>query len=509
MPDAAPHPRNPSLWSIRARPQDRGRLLGRKQSDVLVVGGGIVGLTTALFLRRGGSEVTVVEARRVGEGTTGYSSAKLTCLQRVMYSTIEGSKGADEARIYAQANRWGLERVRSLVEELGIDCSLERHPALTFTRDPGQVDRVQEEFEAASRAGLPVRRVEESDLPFPIEAGILLEDQSSFDPLAYCLGLARALEAQGVRIYEGSRVSEVQGLDDDEGPLTVATGEGGEVECSQLVLACGLPFLDRGGFFARTHPSRSYCVAVSGAAPIPDTLSINVEEPTVSLRSISRPGGEPLLLVTGSDHKVGQREDTEGAYIFLEEFARREFGATAVEARWSAQDHMPVDDLPLVGRMHHARGTWVATGFAKWGLTMGTAAARILADGISGIDNPWARTFDAARSQLKGGVGTALKEGLDDAKHFVGDRIRQTGAPPVAELAAGTGGICRHEGEAVAAFRSADGTLRMLSPTCTHLGCRVTWNPAEESWDCPCHGSRFAVDGSVLDGPAVQGLPEP
>lgn len=508
MPDAAPHPHNRSWWSLRAQPTGRGRLLGRKRSDVVVVGAGIVGLTTALFLRRAGLDVTVLEARRVGQGTTGYSSAKVTCLQRLIYSTIEDSTGPDEARLYAEANLWGLERLTSLVGELGIDCGLERHPALTFARDPDHVPRIREEFEAASRAGLPVRMVEDSDLPFAIEAGVLLEDQASFDPLAYCLGLARVLEAQGCRIYEGSRVSDVAGMNGDGGPLTATTRAGGEVECEHLVLASGLPFLDRGGFFARTHPSRSYCVAMSGASPIPDTLSINVEEPTVSLRSIPRADGPPLLLLTGSDHKVGHREDTEGAYDVLEGFGRREFGATAVEARWSAQDFIPVDDLPLVGRMHHSKSIRVATGFAKWGLAMGTAAARILSDGITDTDNPWAGVFDAGRSQVKGGLGTAVKEGLDDAKRFVGDRIRQSGAPPVDELAPGTGGICRHEGEAVAAFRDADGALHLRSPTCTHLGCRVTWNVAEESWDCPCHGSRFTVDGVVLEGPAVDPLPE-
>jgi glycine/D-amino acid oxidase-like deaminating enzyme/nitrite reductase/ring-hydroxylating ferredoxin subunit len=425
-----------------------------------------------------------------------------------MYSTIEESVGPDAARLYAEANLWGLGRLTSLVEELGIECRLRRQPALTFTRDPDQGPRIREEFESASRAGLPVRLVEESDLPFPIEVGVLLEDQAAIDPLAYCLGLARALEAQGCPIYEDSRVAEVAESDGDNGGLLATTTSGGELECRHLVLASGLPFLDRGGFFARTHPSRSYCVAMSGASPIPDTLSINVEEPTVSLRSIPRDDGPPLLLITGSDHKVGEREDTEGAYAFLEAFGRREFGATAVEARWSAQDFIPVDDLPLVGLMPHSKAIRVATGFAKWGLAMGTAAARILSDGIVGTANPWAEVFDARRTQLKGGLGTAVKEAIGDAKHFVGDRIRQAVAPPVSDLAPGEGGICRHEGETVAAFRSPDGTLRLLSPTCTHLGCRVAWNPAEESWDCPCHGSRFTVEGVVLDGPAVEPLPD-
>lgn len=504
MPDRPGTPHSPSYWKETSEPGDYAPLSRRTSADVIIVGGGMVGLTTGLLLKASGLRVTLLEATRVGEGTTGYSSAKLTSLHRLSYAPIEDTHGAGAARVYADASEWGLARVAKFVEELGIECQFQRRPALTFTRDADRTAECDAEVGAARRAGLPVEKVYESDLPFPIAAGVLLREQASFHPLRYCVGLAKALHGEGSTVHEGSHVQEVEG---DEDRILVRTAGGGECEAPHLVLACGIPFLDRGGFFARVHPSRSYCVAMSGAGSLPESMSINTGEPTVSIRPVPVPDGSPLLLVTGADHKTGQAEDGKRPWDVLEAFARREFGAGDVVARWASQDYMSVDGLPLIGRMRpSSQSIYVATGFSKWGLTLGTAAARILTDGLTGAENPWADTFDAGRSQIKGGLGEAIREGLDDAKRFVGDRIRQLEGPEVEELTPGSGAICRKDGDPVAAYRDAQGRLHLLSPTCTHLGCRVVWNEAENSWDCPCHGSRFSTSGEILNGPAVTPL---
>jgi len=504
MPDRSGTPRHPSYWKETSEPGNYAPLSGRTSADVIIVGGGIVGLTTGLLLQASGLRVTLLEANRVGEGTTGYSSAKLTSLHRLSYASIEDTHGAEVARIYAEANQWALGLVAELVDELGIECQFQRRPALTFTRDAARTGEIDGEVEAARRAGLPAVRVSESDLPFPIAAGVLLGEQASFHPLRYCLGLAKALHREGCTVHEGSHVQEVEG-DDDR--VLVRTSGGAECEAPHLVLACGIPFLDRGGFFARVHPSRSYCVAMSGAESQPESMSINIGDPTLSIRPVPGANGAPLLLVTGADHKTGQAENHKDAWELLEAFARREFGAEKVVARWSSQDYMSVDGLPLVGRMRpSSQSIHVATGFSKWGLTLGTAAARVLADGLTGAENPWAETFDAGRSQLAGGLGEALHEGLNAAKRFVGDRIRQLDGLDVEELAPGSGAICRKDGDPVAAYRDSAGRLHLLSPTCTHMGCRVVWNGAEQSWDCPCHGSRFSTSGEILNGPALTPL---
>lgn len=496
--------RHPSYWKQTSESGNYFPLSGRISADVIIVGGGIVGLTTGLLLKASGLRVTLLEANRVGEGTTGYSSAKLTSLHRLSYASIEDTHGAEAARVYAGANAWGLSRISTFVEELGIECQFQRRPALTFTRDADRSGEIDAEVEAGRRAGLAVEKVLESDLPFPIAAGVLLGEQASFHPLRYCVALAGALHGGGSRVHEGSHVREVEG---DKDRVLVRTAAGGECEAPHLVLACGIPFLDRGGFFARVHPSRSYCVVMSGAESPPESMSINIGEPTVSIRPVPGANGSPLLLVTGADHKTGQAKRHKGSWAWLEALARREFRARDVVARWASQDYMSVDGLPLIGRMRpSSQSIHVATGFGKWGLAMGTAAARILADGLTGTGNPWAETFDAGRSQLRGGLGEAVREGLNDAKRFVGDRIRQLDGSDVADLAPDTGAICRKDGTPVAAYRDARGQLHLLSPTCTHLGCRVVWNGEEKSWDCPCHGSRFSISGEILNGPALTPL---
>jgi glycine/D-amino acid oxidase-like deaminating enzyme/nitrite reductase/ring-hydroxylating ferredoxin subunit len=497
-------PRNPSYWKVTSEPMGNRGLDGHASADVAIVGGGIVGLTTAFMLKRSGLRVAVIESGSVGEGTTGYSSAKLTALHRLIYASVEASTDESGARAYAEANQWAIGMIAEFVETLQVDCQLERRPALTYTRDPAKADRLEAEFQAASRAGLPVTLVEDSDLPFPIARGILLEDQACFHPLRYCLGMARAVEGDGSRIFEGSRVVEI---DHEQDPVRIRTAEGGTFDAAHVVLACGLPFLDREGLFARVHPSRSYCVAMVGASHLPHSMSINAGEPTYSVRPITGPEGARLLLVTGAGHQVGRGNDTEIPYAVLEDFGRREFGATAVVGRWSAQDYMSIDGRPLIGGTRTSpESVHVATGFGKWGLTLGTVAARILSDRILGATSGWAPLFDSERSQIPEGVSEAVKHGISDAKRFVGDRIRQVAAPAAQDLAPGTGGVCRHEGRAVAAFRDDQGELHLLSPTCTHLGCRVNWNVAERSWDCPCHGSRFSIRGEILNGPALEPL---
>jgi glycine/D-amino acid oxidase-like deaminating enzyme/nitrite reductase/ring-hydroxylating ferredoxin subunit len=508
MSRSIPTPRNPAYWSMGVDHPGYPALAGRASADVAVVGAGITGLTTALLLKREGLRVVVLDAGRVGGGITGHSTAKVTSLHALTYATLEKEKSETDAAIYARANQWAVDAIAELVGELGIDCGLERRPALTYTVEPGSGETIEREVEAARRAGLPAQLVRAADLPFPIVAGVLLEDQALFDPLRYVLGLAREVDGDGSVIHEGTRAVDV--VEDTE-PLRVVTEDGNHVEAEFVVLACGLPFLDRGGFFARSSPSRSYCLALETDGPVPGSMSINIESPTRSVRPIPRAkgdgNGKPLLLVAGESHKVGQADDTEERYVALEAFAHRHFPVNGTVARWSSQDYIPVDGVPLIGRMPlSSEGLLVATGFRKWGLTTGMVAARIFSDLIRGRDNPWASLFDAGRAPLPDGAGEALKANLNVLKRFVGDRIRQRTGDSPEELAPGMGGICRMEGEPVAAFRDESGELRLLSPVCTHMGCRVTWNRAERSWDCPCHGSRFDVDGRVLVGPAVAPL---
>jgi Rieske Fe-S protein len=292
----------------------------------------------------------------------------------------------------------------------------------------------------------------------------------------------------------------------DGRPCRVDT-ERGSITADQVVVATHFPFPDRGLFFARMHPERSYCIAAPFEGEPPDGMFISASQPTRSIRA--HPGGDgELLIVGGESHKVGLGgSPTSDRYRTLDEFAHSHFPLGETRYRWSTQDNMPIDGLPFVGKLTpRSRATWTATGFRKWGLAMAPAAATIIRDGIFGRSNPWQQTFDSNRLNAAVAAPELAKENANVAFHFFADRLTRRAADDVSDLAPGEGKVVSRDGRQVAVSRGEDGTLHALSARCPHLFCIVNWNDAERSWDCPCHGSRFAQDGSVLQGPAVRPL---
>ena len=495
------HVVNPSLWVAGTPETDYARLEEgeRVAADVAVVGAGITGLTAALLLQRGGARVALVEAGRVCSGVTAYTTGKVTTLHGLTYGPLRRTFGLETARAYAEANRAGFTQIAALVDELDIDCDWERRPNYTYTTDAATVQKIEREVEVAQEVGLPASFTTETGLPFEVLAAVRFEEQAQFHARKYGLALAEAFVAAGGRIYERSRVVDV---DTSEGRCAVEGG--GTVEAEHVVLATQIPILDRGGFFAKTHPSRSYLMAFEAEGAPLEGMYISTGGRSWTLRSAE---GGRYLIAGGQAHKSGQEPDTPARYAAIERWTREHFDVGRAAYRWSAEDYMPVDGLPYVGKLPFGSGrVWLATGYQKWGLTNGTAAALTIRDGIEGRPNAWAETFDANRVDVAASAKEFVTENLDVAARFVGDRIDHlTGVAPEA-LAPGEGAVVEAGDERVGAYRDEGGRLHGVALTCTHLGCHVTWNPAERSWDCPCHGSRFGVDGEVLHGPAVRPL---
>ena len=492
------------LWLATSARASYPALRGAQRYDVVVVGAGITGTTTALLLKRAGARVALLEMGTVCQGVTGHTTAKVTALHRLTYADLSDRFGLDTAQTYARANQAGLATIRDLVDELAIDCALEQQPAYTYAGSPEQVAAVEAEAEAAARAGLPARLVDRTDLPFPVAAAVRVDDQAQLHPGDYVRALAAHVDGDGSAVHEHSRVVDVR----DGQPCRVATPDA-TIEADHVVVATHLPLLDRGLFFALAHPQRSYALAARVRGPLPEGMYINVEEPTRSVRPYRRDGAE-LLIVSGEGHKPGA-DDEAGRSRALEAWTRATFDVHAVDYRWSAQDYEPVDKLPLIGPAWPAtERLWVATGFRKWGLALGTAAAMLLTDLVGGRTHPWADTFAPHRLTPKASAASFVRENLEVARHFVGDRVALPGREAVERLEPGQGCVARIGGRAYAVARADDGALTSVSPLCTHMGCHVRWNTAERSWDCPCHGSRFAVDGTVVQGPAVRDLdPKP
>ncbi len=491
-----------SLW-IESTPETAyGALADSLDVDVAIVGGGIAGLTAAYLLKQAGKTVAVLDAKRILHGATGYTTAKVTAAHNIVYTTVRKKFGHEGARLYAEANQDALEFIARLVEEESLDCEFERKANYVYCESADERARIEQEVEAAREAGLAAKLVEETPLPYAVECAFRLDDQAQFHPRKYLLPLAEKIDGDGSRVLELTRVLGVTG----SGPIRLET-DGGGVTARDVVLASHLPFADRGFFFAKAHPERSYAVAARvRPEKDPQGMYINIGQPARSVRTAYDEAGV-LLILGGEGHKPGTNTDTTARYRALEEFGRRHWQTEDFPYRWSTQDYMPIDALPYVGRLtRRSEHVYVATGFKKWGMTNGTAAAVILSDLILGRENPWAKLFDAKRLTPLASAPKFVSENASVAGHFVGDRLKRGERAELAELAPGEGRLLNLDGRKTAAYRDADGTLYTLSPRCTHMGCHVNWNPAEKSWDCPCHGSRFSGDGVVIEGPATRDL---
>ncbi|HEX2161949.1 MAG TPA: FAD-dependent oxidoreductase [Thermoleophilaceae bacterium] len=494
---------NESVWIDTGPPQpELARLDGPARADVVVIGGGIVGLTTALLLQEAGSQVVLLEAQRIARGVSAYTTAKVSSQHGLKYAELASKHGPDAARTYGQANEAALAWIADRVDRHGIDCDFRRQPSFAYVADGSQRRQVEDETRAAIAAGLPASLTDATPLPYPVAAAVRFDDQAEFHPRKYLLALAEQLTAAGGQIYERSHAVEV---DADRDEVAVKT-PGGRLTAGHAVVATHYPFLDRSFSFARVSAQRSYAIACRIAGSPPEGMHISGDSPTRSIRAIPV-GGEELLMVGGEGHKTGTGGDTEQRYAALEQFAREHWDVESVAYRWSTQDGSTLDGMPYVGRLTPASNrVLMATGFAKWGMTGGTAAAQALADTIAGRENAAAKLWDPWRKTLRQSAPKLVKENAQVAAHFVGDRLTKRGSRPIDSLAPGEGDIVEHDGEKVAAYRDDDGALLAVSSRCNHLGCQLNWNRAERSWDCPCHGSRFAPDGRVLQGPAVHAL---
>ena len=490
-----------SLWVDTAPETSYPALDGDVEADVAVIGGGIAGLTAALLLKRAGARVVVLEAGRVGTGVTGHTTGKLSSLQGLIYSQLSRGFGKRGAQTYGAANEAAIEQVASLVDSEAIDCDFRRVANYTYAESEATLEDVKREAALGRDLGLPAAYTESAPLPFGVRGAVRFDGQALLHATKYLVGLARAIDGDGSHVLEESRVDEV----DDGAPCRVAA-ESGSVTAGAAIVATNFPILDRGLFFARCHPHRSYLIAVALDGPLPDGTFISADEPLRSIMPHSA-AGRDLLLVGGEGHRASDRVDAAERYRRLEAWAKERFPVASLEYRWSTQDAIPIDGVPYVGRMSpFSKHVYVATGFRKWGLSNGTAAGMILADKVLDKPNPWARAFNSNRVKPLAGGRRFVTENLRAGARLLGDRITSRGSGLPDDLQPGEGRVVEVGGEKLAVHREASGEIHAVSAVCTHLGCIVEWNGTEETWDCPCHGSRFDHGGAVLQGPATDDL---
>lgn len=491
-----------SLWRDLAAPIPTDAFVADGEYDTVVVGAGLTGLTTALMLARHGMRVAVLEARSVGAVTTGNTTGKVSLLQGTTLSRIRKHSTDKVLCAYVDGNSAGQGWLLDYLDERGIPYDV--RDAYTYATTLDGLDRLDAELAAARIAGLGATEERGCELPFAVEAALRLPAQAQLDPMPLLASLAADVRALGGVIVEGERVTGASASD----PVVV-TSTSGTTRAGTVVLASGTPILDRGLYFAKTEPQRSYVAAFRVPGELPRGMYLSADAPIRSLRTADTPGGE-LLVVGGNGHITGRWSDSPAERIAdLTAWTEGAFPGAERTHWWAAQDYRSANQVPFVGWLPRGRGrVFLATGYNKWGMTNAVAAALSLTADLTGETLEWARVLHhrvthpidiATGAAFNAGVGKAAVTewaGAETGPDLAVD------APPPAD---GTGVVGRR-GASPVAVSTVDGVTCALSAVCTHLGGIVRWNDAERSWDCPLHGSRFAPDGSVLEGPATTSL---
>lgn len=490
-------PASRSLWLDRTAEQVSDPLDDERVDD-LVVGAGLTGLTTALLLARAGRRVAVVEARHVGAVATGNTTGKLSLLQGTKLSRMLHVQSLEVAQAYVGANLEGQQWLLRFCHD--HDVPVQTRDAITYAAAASEITAARSELDAARAVGLGVRWIDDLDVPFPTLGGVVLPDQAQFDPMDVLDALVDQLRAHGGTLHEGRRVVNVSKY----GRPRASLDDGSTVDADEVILATGTPVLDRGLYFAKVEANRSYALAfdVAGA---PDAMYLSAGSPVRSIRDAPVGQGRKLL-VGGNGHPVGRTGSELEHPDELRRWTMEHFPGAIETHAWSAQDYRSHDGIPYVGHLPRGGGhIHLATGFDKWGMTNGVAAARNISAQILGDKPSWAVPLGRRITRPLGALNIARSNaavGIAATKRLVDLSLHGIDSTPPAEGE----GLVGRDGLLPTGVSTVDGQTCAVAGICTHLGGVLAWNDAEKSWDCPLHGSRFAPDGSVLEGPATKPL---
>lgn len=467
--------------------------------DVVVIGGGIAGVTAATRLKEAGQKVALIDLKGILEGVTGNTTAKITSQHGLIYSRLIKHFGEKTAEAYGRANQEALEYLAREIEKKQIDCGFRRAAAFVYAQDEESYEKVKEEVWAARSIGLPASLTNKVELPFEIKGAIRFDHQAYFHPRKYLLASAKLIPGSGSFVFEATKALKVE---EDARGLRVKTDRG-IISARHCLITSHHPLNSDAAYYSKMHYYRSYVIAavLKDKVPADMYISYGADNNYRSFRPHEE-GDKTYLIFGGERHHSGEDIRSAERYQRLEKDLRQMLSVEEVAYRWSAQDNFPFDNIPLIGRYRKdSRRLWVATGFQGWGMTTGTTAGILLSDLVMGKANPWESLYNPHRASSFTEIGDYLGLGKSAVKNLISRRLKKE-LPVTAER----GQIIDRDGKKVALYRDNQGHKFMLSASCTHKGCIVNWNEAEKTWDCPCHGSRFNAQGGVIQGPATDDL---
>lgn len=470
-----------SIWSEEVLIAKQKELIGSLTTKVAIIGAGMAGILTAYLLKEQGIHAIVLEGDRIAGGQTKNTTAKITSQHGLIYNNLIKTCGIKKAKLYADANETAIDMYQNIIDNNNINCEFKRLPSYLYSTT--QTNVLKTEADAAKQLGIDANFIVESNLPFPITGAVCFKNQAQFHPLKFIQYLAKELT-----IYENTKVISVK--------QHVIYTERGTVKADNIVFATHYPFINVPGFyFIRQHQERSYVVALEDADKI-DGMYYGIDKEGLSFRN----SGD-LLLLGGGSHRTGENR-TGGAYEKLKTKAEELYPKSKEVTHWSAQDCMPHDEIPFIGKYSKFRPYWyVATGFKKWGMTNSMISAMIIKDAICEKENNYGQLFLPQRLLFRASIKNLLKDICKSVKGLVKGSFHLPFAS-IDKLPIGHGGVVRLGLKRYGVYKDENGTVHQIPVKCPHMGCELEWNPDELSWDCPCHGSRYDYDGNLIDNPA-------
>lgn len=495
-----------SYWVDSTKTTNYSKLEKSIETDVCIVGGGITGIATAYLLSKENPElnITMLEADRMAMGVTANTTAKITSQHGLFYNYLYNSFGKDTAKGYLESNEEAIKLIENIVKEEKIECHFTKEDAYVYTCEEQNDKQIRDEVHTLNSIGFKAEYVTETPLPFEIVSAVKFPNQAQFHPREYLLLLVKILEKNNVNIYENSKVIDIKHKDDNY-EISVNNHT---VIAKKLVLATHYPIKNFPGmYFIKMYQESSYVIGVETEQEIFDGIYISCDTPTTSFRNIEQYNGKKLLIVGGSEHKTGATDvDIESSYTNLENYIKTIYKDANIKYRWMTEDCVSLDKIAYIGEFSNfLPNMYVATGYKKWGMTTSHVAARIIADKILGKKNPYEEIYTATRLEpIKNNkeFGNMLKQSV----YSLG--INKIKEPIISyeQLENDSGGVVEYNGQKVGIYKDKNGKIYAVEPYCKHLGCELSWNNLEKTWDCPCHGSRYDYEGNIITEPTTESL---
>ena len=491
-----------SLWIETTKNKSNFKTLNdNEETEVCVIGGGLFGLTTAYYLTKCGKKVIVLEKGEIGSKVSGNTTGKITSQHDLFYAHLIDDYGEEYAKKYLEANEKAIENIKQIIKEEQIDCDFSMQKSYVYTTKEDEVLEIQKEVAVVNKLGKDAKFVNKIDLPIKIKGAIEFEGQAQFHPRKYMLGLANSIEKQN-KIYQYTTVTDVE----KNGEKYKVYTDKGSVEAKYIVMASHFPIINMPGFyFVKMYQSTSYLIAVETKSQLPQGMYINVKEPMYSFRTANYNGKE-ILLIGGVGNKTGEPIEDNSHYKKLEKKAREMYPDCKILYRWNTRDCISLDKIPYIGEFSNLmKNVYVGTGFKKWGMTSTNVAANIVTDKIMGNKNKYEEIFTATRMKPiknRWEVENILKQTVNSIA------LNKFKIEPysIEQIKNDNAAIIEINGDNIGVYKDAKGEVYAVKPNCSHLGCLLSWNNLDKTWDCPCHGSRFDYMGRNIYEPAIKNL---